>query len=232
MITARRIARVLAGAPLLVAACSGSPSGPTGPPAALTANVVDPATVDAVSKFHSCSGHAFPDGSPNSAKNYFWPTSANVSTTNQLREYAACSGATSQNSDDTAANEQDRGFTIHLTCDNSETQVRYFHINYTPGILNAHVSAGDFLGYASMLGTGQSPSATWQNSSNFDIAVSEGNDNATEDYFSKLSASAFAAWASRGLVSPSQSINAANPTCTSFTSNPGDPDILSFEPAL
>ncbi len=210
-----------------------NPTGPNGPALLLSANVVDPMTVNAVSKFNSCAGHAFPmTNSPNSAKNYFWPTSTNFNSTDQLREYAACDGTTGQNSDDTAANEQDRGQTIHLSCDNSSTALRYFHINVAPGTLGQHVKAGDFLGYASMLGTGQSPSATWQNSSNFDIVVTEGNDNSTEDYFAKLSASAFSAWGVRGLTSVAQTINPGNPTCSSFSSNIGAQDIFSFTPPL
>ena len=215
------------------AAChGGSPSGPSGPSVVLTANVVDPMTVNAVSKFNSCSGHAFPDGSPNSAKNYFWPNSTNFSTNGVLREFAACDGMIGQNSDDTSANEQDRGHTYHLYCDSSSTMVRYFHLDLAAGGPGAHVHAGDFLGYAAMVGTGQVPSATWQNSSNFDIAVSEGDDNSTEDYFAKLGSSAFAAWAPRGLTSVSQTINPGNPTCPTFASNPGSPDILSFTPPL
>jgi|SRR5579871_646488 len=218
-------------AAVLLAGCSST--APSGPAVLLTANIVDPATVNAVSKFNSCAGHAFPDtNSANSAKNYFWPTSTNFSTTDQIRLYAACDGTTGQNSDDTAANEQDRGKTMHLYCDKSSTLLRYFHINMAAGILGAHVNAGDFLGFASMLGTGQTPSVTWQNSSNFDIAVADGDDNATENYFSKLSATAFAAWSARGVTSVPQTINPGNPTCASFTSNPGSPDIVSFTPVF
>ena len=82
-----------------------------------------------------------------------------------------------------------------------------------------------------MLSAGQSVSNMWQNSSNFDIAVYEGDDNSTEDYFAKLDAPTFAAWSARGLTSVAQTINPGNPTCTSFTSNPGSPDIFSFSPA-
>ena len=197
----------------------------------LQANIVDPETVNAVSKFNSCAGHGFPEtDSPNSAKNYFWPNSTNFSTNGQLREYAACSGIINQNSDDTAANEQDRGQTFHLSCDGSSTALRYFHLSLATGLFGQHVNAADFLGFASMVGTGQSPSATWQNSSNFDIAVVEGNDNNTTDYFAKLSPSAFAAWAPRGLTDVSQTINPGNPTCPAFSSNVGSPDIFSFTP--
>jgi hypothetical protein len=227
----RAIAVLAAAASLATADCH-NPSEPSGPPAQLTANVVDPAAVNAVSKFNSCSGHAFPDGSPNSAKNYFWPNSSNFSTNGVLTEYAACDGTTGQNSDDTSANETDRGVTIHLFCDGSSTQVRYFHIIYLPAVFNARVKAGDVLGAASMVGTGQAASVTWQNSSNFDIAVSDGGDNATEDYFAKLNSTAFAAWAARGLSSVAQTINPGNPTCPNFLSAPGSPDIFSFTPPL
>ena len=224
----------LAPVVFLVAAAGAchSPSGPSGPSVLLTANAVDPASVDAVSKFHSCSGHAFPDGSPNSAKNYFWPNSTNFSTNDRLREFAACDGMVSQNSDDTDPNEQDRGRTYHLFCDNSSTMVRYFHLNLTSVALGAHVHAGDVLGFGAMVGTGQAPSATWQNSSNIDIAVSDGDDNQTENYFSKLNASALAAWASRGVTDPSQTINAGSPACSDFLSGVGSPDIFSFTPTL
>lgn len=217
----------------LFAALSGchNAAGPSGPAVALTANVVNPDDVDAVSKFDSCSGHAFPEqNSPNSGKNYFWPNSSNFSSTGQIQEFAACDGTTGQNSDDTNANEQDRGQTLHLFCDNSSTMVRYFHLAFAQGLLGQHVTAGTFLGYATLVGTGQSPSATWQNSSNFDIAVSETDDTSTEDYFVKLSPAAFGAWAARGVTSVSQTINPGNPTCTSFASSIGDPDILSFTP--
>lgn len=223
------LALVMGGA-LAVSCQSGTGPSPSGPPVQLTANLVDPNSVDAVSDFHSCSGHAFPDGSPNSAKNYFWPNSTNFSTTNELQELAVCDGTLGQNSDDTDANEQDRGQTLHLYCDKSSTMARYFHLVFTPSQLGQHVAAGSVLGYASMLGTGQQPSDTWQNSSNFDIAVSDGDDNHTEDYFSKLSAAAFGAWAARGLTSVAQTINAANPVCSAFLSSPGDPDIFLFTP--
>jgi hypothetical protein len=201
------------------------------PSTALSANVVDPEAVDAVSMFNSCAGHAFPQtNSPNSAKNYFWPTSVNFSTNDQLREYAACDGTINQNSDDTAANEQDRGQTFHLSCDGGATAVRYFHLRLADGLLGQHVRAADFIGFASMVGTGQSPSATWQNSSNFDVAVVQGNDNTTVNYFSSLTASALAAWASRGLTSVAQTVNPGSPTCQTFASNIGSPDILSFTP--
>ena len=218
-----------------VGACGGSPTGPngSGPAVALTANVVDPESVNAVSDFNSCSGHPFPENtSPNSAKNYFWPNSTNFSTNGVLPEYAVCNGTAGQNSDDTAANEQDRGQTLHLYCDNSSTSVRYFHLAFTQGLLGQHVHAGDLMGYASMVGTGQAPSVTWQNSSNFDVAViQKGNDNTTQNYFAALDASTFAAWAARGLTSVVQTVNPGNPTCASFLSAPGSPDIFVFTPA-
>jgi len=202
-------------------------------PVLLSANVVNPADVDAVSDFHSCAGHAFPEqNSPNSGKNYFWPNSTNFSTTNQLREYAACEGTTIQNSDDTDPNEQDRGNTIHLYCDGGSTALRYFHITMAAGMLGKHVMAGDFLGYASMVGSGQTPSATWQNSSNFDIAVVEGNDDNTEDYFARLSLAAFAAWAVRGVTAVSQTVSPGSPVCSAFSSGIGARDVFSFSPVL
>ncbi len=200
-------------------------------PILLTANIVDPQSVDAVSKFNSCSGHAFPESnSPNSAKNYFWPNSGNFSTNGVLQEFAACNGTIGQNSDDTDPNEQDRGNTVHLYCDGSSTALRYFHITLTTGTLGSHVSAGQALGFATMVGTGQTASGTWQNSSNFDIAVVDGNDNSTSDYFANLDGPTFAAWSARGLTSLSQTINPGNPTCANFGSNPGSPDIFSFTP--
>ena len=62
------------------------------------------------------------------------------------------------------------------------------------------------------------------------VAVSESDDNSTEDYFTKLGASAFAAWAARGVSLVAQTINPGNPTCASFASSVGDPDVLSFTP--
>jgi len=211
----------------------GGPTGPSaqdGPAVQLTANAVDPATVNAVSKFNSCQGHPFPEtNSPNSAKNYFWPTSTNFSTTSQLRLFAVCDGTTAQSSNDTSANQQDRGQTIHLYCDNSSTAVRYFHVNFTPGSLG-HVRAGDFLGFASMLGAGQTPATAWTFSSNFDVAVTEGSDQNTVNYFSKLSATALAAWAARGLTSIAQTINPGNPVCGGYNLN--NADVFLFAPVL
>ena len=100
---------------LLCTAAAGCHSATASNPTLLTANIVDPASVNAVSDFNSWAGHNFPQtNSPNSAKNYFWPNSTNFSTTNVLKEFAACSGTVGQNSDDTNANEQDRGQTFHL----------------------------------------------------------------------------------------------------------------------
>jgi hypothetical protein len=48
----------------------------------------------------------------------------------------------------------------------------------------------------------------------------------------KLSPAAFAAWAVRGVTSVAQTLNPGNPTCGSFSSNIGQPDILSFTPPL
>lgn len=226
---------VVAALAVVSFACHG-PTGPSGPAILLPANVVDPMTVNAVSQFDSCVGHAFPQpNSPNSGKNYFWPTSANFSSTNQLRVYAACDGTTGQNNDDTndpSPIAASRGPMIHLYCDGSSTSLRYFHINMPPGTLGQRVRAGDFLGYAVLLGTGQNPSASWQFSSNFDIAVVEGDDSVTVNYFAKLSASAFAAWAARGVTSVAQTLNPGNPTCPDFSSTIGRPDVVSFTPPL
>ena len=212
-----------------MSACHGA-TGP-GSTVPLLANVVDPENVNAVSTFHSCVGHAYPEqNSPNSGKNYFWPNSTNFSTTNLLREYAACDGTTGQTSADLSADQQDRGQTLHLNCDNSSTALRYFHLNFDPGMVGRHVRAGDFLGYASMLGTGQSPSAIWQYSSAFDIAVSDGDDRNTENYFATLSASAFAAWGPRGLTSVSQTLTPGNPTCSGYSADIGNPDIFLLTP--
>ena len=141
-----------------VLACH-SPTAPSGPPALFSANVVDPMTVNAVSKFNSCVGHPFPQpNSPNSGKNYFWPASAFNSTMNQLRIYAACDGTISQPSDDTndpSPIASSRGQAVHLYCDNSSTGIRYQEITFTPAILGQHVRAGDLVAYADLLGNGQ-----------------------------------------------------------------------------
>jgi hypothetical protein len=80
-----------------------------------------------------------------------------------------------------------------------------------------------------MVGTGQAPSQAWNFSSNFDIAVSEGDDRTTENYFSKLSPAALSAWGARGLTSPSQAIVPGNPTCAQF--NPaGNAGVFAFTP--
>ena len=213
-----------------------SPTGPSGPALLLSANVVDPMTVNAVSKFNSCVGHPFPlQTSPNSGKNYFWPASSFNSTTNQLRVYAACDGTISQPQDDTNDTSPiatSRGQAFHLYCDNSSTGIRYQEITFVPGIVGLHVRAGDLIAYADLLGNGQSPAASWQFSSNFDIGVFDGDDSATVNYFSKLSAAALSAWAARGVTSAGQTINPGNPTCASFNSNIGQPDIFLFTPPL
>jgi hypothetical protein len=200
----------------------------------LTANIAAPADLDAVSQFNSCAGHAYPEPtSPNSGKNYFWPNSTNFSTNDVLKLFAACDGVTGQNNDDTDdPNEYIQGQTIHLYCDASGTGVRYFHIIYPPGSLGQHVSAGAFIGYASLLQSGAAPASSWQESENFDIAVIEGDDDSkTVDYFAALDASAFAAWAERGVTSVAQTIYPGNQTCTTYSSNIGDPWIIAFSPA-
>jgi hypothetical protein len=216
-----------------LSACGGGPTSPggSGPAIQLSANIVDPLTVNAVSQFNSCVGHAFPlPSSPNSAKNYFWPTSENFSTIHQLPLYAACDGTIGQNSSDTNDPTSTRGATAHLWCDSSSTGLRYFHIDMSAGVLGQHVHAGDALGFAVMLDAGQARSAAWQFSSNFDIAVFEKDDSATVNYFAKLSASAFGAWASRGLTSVAATNYAGPSTCSSFNSNVGDQGILTFTP--
>jgi len=154
---------------------------------------------------------------------------------NQLREYAACDGTISQPADDTndpSPIATSRGQAFHLYCDNSSTGIRYQEITFTPGILGQHVRAGDVVAYADLLGNGQSPAATWQFSSNFDIGVFEGDDSVAVNYFAKLSPAALAAWAARGVTSVAQTLNPGNPTCASFGSNIGQPDVVSFTPPL
>ncbi len=224
--------RTLALSLLLVssAACHSS-TGPS-PLGQQLVNIVDPDSVNAISLFDSCVGHAFPQtNSPNSAKTYFWPNSTNFSTTDQLQEYAACSGTVSQAQDDVSANELDRGQTIHLSCDASSTSLRYFHVNFAASLVGRHVGAGDVLGTASLLGNGQTVAGTWQFSSNFDLSVSDGDDSVTVDYFTKLNASAFAAWAARGLTAVSQTMMPGGPSCGTYSSYIGAPGILTLTPA-
>ena len=57
-------------------------------------------------------------------------------------------------------------------------------------------------------------------------------DSATVNYFSKLSAPAFAAWVARGLTSVAQTLNPANTACASYNSNITDPGVLPFVPSL
>lgn len=191
-------------------------------PAIPLVNAVNPSNVNAVSMFNSCEGHAYPENtSPNSAKNYFYPNSTNFNTNDVLPEYAMCSGTVSQPNSE--ASDQTRGQTITLFCDNSSTQIRYFHVNVNPSLETnllaqaaqppqapMHFNAGDQLGYAYML---NGTATVWYTSSNFDIAVSEGNNDNTEDYFSKLTPAAFAAWASRGVTSVGQSLKSPAPNC-------------------
>lgn len=229
----RRTAFVCLSATILLPACGGPTSpGRSGPSILLSANVVDPDTVNAASRYNACVGHPYPQPtSPNAAKNYFWPTSTNFSTSDQLALYAGCDGTPTQTSGDTNDPTSVRGATMHLWCDNSSTGLRYFHIDISAGVLGRHVTAGEKLGYAVMRNPGQAQSTAWQFSSNFDVSVINGGDNATDNYFSALSASAFAAWASRGVTSVAQTIVAGAPVCTSYNSNVGETGILAFTPA-
>ena len=209
---------------------------------ALLVNIVDPLDINAISKFHSCAGHAYPaQDSPNSGKIYFWPNSTNQSTTNGLKEYAVCTGTAVQLPDDLDINETARGESLHLFCDNSTTVLRYFHVNFDHSILGAHVDAGEPVGYAALVNIDGGPAQEWQYSSNFDLGVSDDNtsggvvidngvDGPSEDYFARLTPAAFTAWSVRGLTSVSQTINPGDPTCTSYSSNIGSADIVVLNP--
>ena len=198
----------------------------------LLANVVDPNDVNAVSAFHSCQGHAYPQPTaPNSAKNYFYPTSQNFSSNTLIKLFAACIGTAKQSPQDMSADQQIRGRTLHLYCDGSSTRVKYFHVNFDAQVLGRHVQAGDQLGTASLLAEGQAASTQWQYSSDFDVAVSERDDDHTEDYFSKLSGAALAAWSARGVTAATATTRADNPRCTSYNAVFGEPDVILFSPA-
>jgi len=201
-------------------------------PILLSANIANPQDLNAFSQFQSCVGHAYPlPTSPNSAKNYFWPSSANVSSNASLKLFAACAGKIGQNDDDTNdPREFVQGESVHLWCDGSSTAIRFFHINVTPGLMNQHVSAGAMIGYASLLGAGDPPASDWQFSENFDISVVDGDDSRAENYFSKLDAAAFAEWSARGVTSLSQTIAPGPPACTSYSSNIGTFGIVVLTP--
>lgn len=83
-----------------------------------------------------------------------------------------------------------------------------------------------------MVGVGQAPSpiSAWYYSSNFDVAVADGNDSATENYFTRLSPAAFAAWNARGVTLLSQTVISGNSTCSSYNSDISNPGILVFSP--
>jgi hypothetical protein len=201
-------------------------------PTQLTANVVDPQSVNAVSLFNSCVGHPYPDpASPNSGKNYFWANSTNFGTNDQLKVFAACSGTITQTNNDTNdPAEFTRGWSVHLFCDNSSTSLRYFHLNIDSTHLGHHVNAGDFLGFGAMAQAGQPPSGSWQNSPNIDVAVNNGDDSRTQNYFSSLDGATFAAWSVRGVTSVSQTIKAGAPICANFSGYIGTADVFSFMP--
>jgi hypothetical protein len=123
--------------------------------------------------------------------------------------YAGCAGTITQPQDDTndtSAEAQSRGQAFHLTCDGSSTGIRYLEITFSSAIIGRHVAAGDLIAYADLLGNGQTPADTWKNSSSFDIAVYEGDDANTVDYFAALNTGAMAAWAARGVSSVTQTI--------------------------
>ena len=149
---------------------------------------------------------------------------------NTISLFNSCVGH-AQRADDLSPDEVSRGQSMHLYCDNSSTALRYFHLVFDAGLVGKHVTAGSLLGTASMVGDGQSPAATWQNSGNSDIAVSDQDDSRTENYFAKLSASAFAEWARRGITAVGQTAKPGNPSCPSYTSQVGDPDIRELAPA-
>lgn len=203
-------------------------------PVLLSANVVDPQEVNAFSQFESCVGHAYPlPTSPNSGKNYFWPNSTNVSSNNLLKLFAACDGKLGQNGDDTNdPREFVQGESAHLWCDGSSTAIRFFHVNVTPGLLGRHVTAGSIIGFASLLGAGDQPTTDWRFSENFDISIVDGDDSKGENYFSKLDATAFAAWSARGITSIAQTIAPSPTVCATYSSNVGNPGIVVLKPSL
>lgn len=201
-------------------------------PTQLTANVVDPQSVNAVSLFNSCVGHPYPDpASPNSAKNYFWANSTNFGTNDQLKVFAACSGTVSQTNNDTNdPSEFIRGWSVHLFCDHSSTSLRYFHLTTDSSHLGRHVNAGDLLGFGAMAQAGQPPSGSWQNSPDIDVAVNDGDDSRTQNYFASLDGPTFAAWSARGVTSLSQTVKPGNVTCANFSGYIGSADVFSFTP--
>lgn len=224
--------RSVALACLLICLSPIACGSPTEPSIQLLANIVDPNDVNAVSAFNSCQGHAYPQPTaPNSAKNYFWPNSTNFSSTALLKEFAACDGLVDQSTQDKGADQIDRGRTVHLFCDASSTRLKYFHVNFEPSILGKHVKAGTLIGYAATLGVGQTPSTSWRYSSNFDIAVSEGSDDNTVDYFAKLSGPALAAWGARGLSAATPTTRPGNVSCGSYNAIFTAPDVILLLPA-
>ena len=113
-----------------------------------------------------------------------------------------------------------------------DAQFNDLEISFDAGIVGQHVTAGQLIAHADLLGNGQSPAPSWQYSSNFDIAVFNGDDTNTINYFAALSADAFGVWAARGVTSVAQTLNPGNPTCAAFNSYIGQPDIVAFTPPL
>lgn len=199
------------------------------PPVLLSANFVRPDQVNAVSKFNSCCGHAYPQqDSPRSGKNYFWPNSTNYNSSGKIRLYAACTGSIKQTAQDTS---NDRGSTVHLFCENSSTAVRYFHGVYDVPLPSGKISAGSPIGYADVSST-SSPCPSWAFCTNFDVAVSDDSDDTTVNYFSKLDSASMAEWNNRGLSDPNATNISTTAPCANFSCNVSDSSqVFSFSPA-
>jgi hypothetical protein len=95
---------------------------------------------------------------------------------------------------DANGNPAPRGFIYHLSCANSQTSLRFFHLILDPSLtIPQTVTAGTVLGNADVRCVGYTQPAHEGTCSDFDIAVSEGNDNNVIDYFAKLTPGVLAA---------------------------------------
>lgn len=116
---------------------------------------VDPANLDAISRYRSGVGHAYSDDyEPNnrSLKNYFEPLPAYLDTNTSLPVYAPATGTITSV---TAAGQvlstgEHRGTQIELVPDGyPQFDIVLFHVNAAPGLkAGVHVTAGDPLGFA------------------------------------------------------------------------------------
>jgi hypothetical protein len=122
-----------------------------------THDYIDPAALDAFSKYRSNAGHAFSDNyepSNRSLKNYFEPRPVYLNTNTSLPVFAPATGILGAVTPEghTLLNGEHRGFQLSLIPDGyPQFEIRLFHVNLAVGLdQGTHVTAGDPLGFADL----------------------------------------------------------------------------------